>query len=65
MSAPPPPPPPLPAGPEGAAPAAPANSTHSTVYVGHLSPRTERRDVEELVSTATILFGQTWFTFSG
>ncbi|KAG0082024.1 hypothetical protein BGZ90_001040 [Linnemannia elongata] len=49
MSAPPPPPPPLPAaGPEGAAPAAPANSTHSTVYVGHLSPRTERRDVEEL-----------------
>lgn len=33
---------------DGGAAAAPA-STHSTVYVGHLSPRTERRDVEELV----------------
>ncbi|KAF9930620.1 hypothetical protein FBU30_000246 [Linnemannia zychae] len=48
MSAPPPPPPPpLPTATEGGAPAAPT-STHSTVYVGHLSPRTERRDVEEL-----------------
>jgi hypothetical protein len=33
---------------EGGAP--PPNNTHTTVYVGHLSPRTERRDVEELVS---------------
>ncbi|KAF9907183.1 hypothetical protein EC991_011246 [Linnemannia zychae] len=41
----PPPPPPLPPADSGAP--APA-STHTTVYVGHLSPRTERRDVEEL-----------------
>ncbi|KAG0324488.1 hypothetical protein BG000_002200 [Podila horticola] len=46
MSTLPPPPPPLPPA-DGGAAAAPA-STHSTVYVGHLSPRTERRDVEEL-----------------
>ncbi|KAG0238212.1 hypothetical protein BGW42_006492 [Actinomortierella wolfii] len=39
----PPPPPPLPA-----SGAPPPSSTHSTVYVGHLSHRTERRDVEEL-----------------
>ncbi|KAI8361519.1 hypothetical protein B0O80DRAFT_161497 [Mortierella sp. GBAus27b] len=43
---PPPPPPPLPASEAGAPP--PPSSTHSTVYVGHLSARTERRDVEEL-----------------
>ncbi|KAF9113988.1 hypothetical protein BGX27_000381 [Mortierella sp. AM989] len=41
----PPPPPPLPPA-EGGAP--PPSNTHTTVYVGHLSPRTERRDVEEL-----------------
>ncbi|KAG0229319.1 hypothetical protein BGX31_006249 [Mortierella sp. GBA43] len=41
----PPPPPPLPPAAEGGAP--PPN-THTTVYVGHLSHRTERRDVEEL-----------------
>ncbi|KAF9297844.1 hypothetical protein BKA57DRAFT_445139 [Linnemannia elongata] len=41
----PPPPPPLPPADSGAPPPA---STHTTVYVGHLSPRTERRDVEEL-----------------
>ncbi|KAF9431207.1 hypothetical protein BGZ94_006888 [Podila epigama] len=46
MSSLPPPPPPLPPADSGAA--APPTSTHSTVYVGHLSPRTERRDVEEL-----------------
>ncbi|KAG0012893.1 hypothetical protein BGZ80_011450, partial [Entomortierella chlamydospora] len=45
MSAPP-PPPPLPQAVEGAPPSGP--NTHSTVYVGHLSVRTERRDVEEL-----------------
>ncbi|KAG0362977.1 hypothetical protein BGZ54_008386 [Gamsiella multidivaricata] len=47
MSALPPPPPPLPPATEGGAPPS-AASTHSTVYVGHLSARTERRDVEEL-----------------
>ncbi|KAF8940046.1 hypothetical protein BGZ58_007978 [Dissophora ornata] len=41
----PPPPPPLPPA-DGGAP--PSTNTHTTVYVGHLSPRTERRDVEEL-----------------
>ncbi|KAF9584983.1 hypothetical protein BGW38_004391 [Lunasporangiospora selenospora] len=46
MSALPPPPPPLPPATEGGAPAAPP--AHTTVYVGHLSSRTERRDVEEL-----------------
>ncbi|KAF9957972.1 hypothetical protein BGZ72_001079 [Mortierella alpina] len=58
----PPPPPPLPpesnynlnlsgdddAAAEGGAPAPAGAGTHTTVYVGHLSPRTERRDVEEL-----------------
>ncbi|GJJ73849.1 hypothetical protein EMPS_06207 [Entomortierella parvispora] len=48
MSSLPPPPPPLPPAAEGGAPPPAATSTHSTVYVGHLSPRTERRDVEEL-----------------
>ncbi|KAG0205503.1 hypothetical protein BGX28_002939 [Mortierella sp. GBA30] len=43
----PPPPPPLPPAAEGGAPA-PSTGTHTTVYVGHLSHRTERRDVEEL-----------------
>ncbi|KAF9585122.1 hypothetical protein BGW38_003799 [Lunasporangiospora selenospora] len=43
MSLPPPPPPPLPS--DGAP--APASTSHSTVYVGHLSPRTERRDFEK------------------
>ncbi|KAF9979982.1 hypothetical protein BGZ65_005727 [Modicella reniformis] len=46
MSVLPPPPPPLPQASEGGA--APPSNTHSTVYVGHLSARTERRDVEEL-----------------
>ncbi|CAO3571335.1 unnamed protein product [Mortierella alpina] len=44
----PPPPPPLPAAAEGAAPSSSGAVTHTTVYVGHLSLRTERRDVEEL-----------------
>ncbi|KAF9964078.1 hypothetical protein BGZ70_006957 [Mortierella alpina] len=44
----PPPPPPLPPAAEGAAPPSSGAVTHTTVYVGHLSLRTERRDVEEL-----------------
>ncbi|GJJ70958.1 hypothetical protein EMPS_03308 [Entomortierella parvispora] len=44
----PPPPPPLPSAIEGSAPPPASGPVHTTVYVGHLSLRTERRDVEEL-----------------
>ncbi|KAG0055627.1 hypothetical protein BGZ83_007927 [Gryganskiella cystojenkinii] len=44
----PPPPPPLPTGAETTAPPSAGAPIHTTVYVGHLSTRTERRDVEEL-----------------
>ena len=36
---------------EGSAPPSASGAVHTTVYVGHLSLRTERRDVEELVRT--------------